>query len=144
MGLDNKRPLVGVGVAVLRDGKILLGKRKGSHGAGDWSFPGGHLEFGESVEQCAIRELAEETGLRVRSMRLGPWTNDLFDENKHYITIFVFADQVEGEPQLLEPHKCDGWHWFDCNELPKPLFRTIESLLKKVGPEGLIPRPSDE
>ena len=46
-----ERPKVGVGVMVFKDGKILLAKRKGSHGAGEYAFPGGHLEFGESFEQ---------------------------------------------------------------------------------------------
>ncbi len=52
-------PQVGVGVLILRDGKVLLGRRKGSHGAGCWSAPGGHLEFGEAVEDCALREALE-------------------------------------------------------------------------------------
>ena len=59
-----KRPSVGVGVFVYNmDGKILLGKRKGAHGAGEWSLPGGHLEFNESFERCCEREVMEETGI---------------------------------------------------------------------------------
>lgn len=54
----NKRLWVGVGVAVIvkRGGKILLIKRQGSHGAGTWAPPGGHIDFGESVEETARRE----------------------------------------------------------------------------------------
>ncbi len=52
--------------------EILLGQRKGAHGAGTWATPGGHLEFGESVKACATRELLEETGLKPLSFRLGP------------------------------------------------------------------------
>ena len=59
------RPKVGVGVAVFQEGRILLGKRKGAHGDGEWGFPGGHLELGETVEECARRELFEETGMQV-------------------------------------------------------------------------------
>ena len=62
-------PQVGVGVLILRDGKVLLGRRKGSHGAGCWSAPGGHLEFGETLEDCAAREVLEETGLKIRNRR---------------------------------------------------------------------------
>ena len=61
--MEDKRPKVGVGVFVFKDGKILLGKRKNAHGAGTWSFPGGHIELFEELYECAYRELREETGL---------------------------------------------------------------------------------
>lgn len=121
------RPFVGVGVAVIKDEKILFGKRKGIHGQGFWAFPGGHLEFGESVETCALRELREETGLQARSVRLGPWTENVI-ESKHYVTIFVLVDEFIGEPQLCEPEKCEGWFWFTEDSLPMPVFPPCESL----------------
>ncbi|HNA62172.1 MAG TPA: NUDIX domain-containing protein [Rhabdochlamydiaceae bacterium] len=65
-------PRIGVGCVVERDGMVLLGQRKGAHAEGFWAFPGGHLEFGETVEACARRELVEETGLTPCSLRLGP------------------------------------------------------------------------
>lgn len=132
------RPRVGVGVAIVQDNKMLLGKRKGAHGAGSWAFPGGHLEFGESVEECAKRELLEETGLKPLSLKVGPWVNDVIDGDKHYITLFVFVNEFEGMLQLLEPHKCEGWEWFASNALPTPLFPSIESLIKKIGLEKLM------
>jgi 8-oxo-dGTP diphosphatase len=123
-------PRVGVGVIIVKDNKVLMGERKNSHGNGSWAFPGGHLEFGESWEECARREVKEETGLNIANIRFGSVTNDLFvKENKHYITIFMIADYIEGEPQVLEPHKCSGWQWFEWNEMPKPLFLTIENLV---------------
>ena len=57
---EEKRPYIGVAVIVVREGRVLLGKRKNAHGAGTWQFPGGHLEYGESIEDCARRELFEE------------------------------------------------------------------------------------
>ena len=59
----NNIPRIGVGCVVERNGLVLLGQRKGAHAEGFWAFPGGHLEFGETVEACARRELVEETGL---------------------------------------------------------------------------------
>lgn len=133
MEILKKRPLVGVGVVVVKDSKVLLGKRKGSHGLGEWSFAGGHLEFGESVEECARRELEEETGLKAESLSLGPWVNDMIDGDKHYITVFVFVDRFQGEAKTMEPHKCEGWSWFEWNKFPEPLFSPVRSLVHKMG-----------
>ncbi|MBS0605102.1 MAG: NUDIX domain-containing protein [Verrucomicrobia bacterium] len=133
-----ERPKVGVGVVVISQGKLLLGKRKGAHGAGFWSTAGGHLENGESVEECARRELFEETGLEAASVVLGPWTNNIIDGTKHYVTLFVFVDAFRGEVQLKEPHKCEGWHWFDANALPDPLFPTVVTMIEKVGLDKII------
>mgnify|MGYP000485579306 FL=1 len=78
---------VGVAVIIMRQNTILLGERIGAHGANTWATPGGHLEFGESVEQCAIREVFEETGLNISQITKLDFTNDIFSaEKKHYIT----------------------------------------------------------
>jgi len=84
-------PRVGLGVLIFNQhGQILLGKRKQSHGSSSFGPPGGHLEFGESFEHCAIREVLEETGLNIVSPRFLAATNDLFElENKHYVSICV-------------------------------------------------------
>jgi 8-oxo-dGTP diphosphatase len=117
-------------VLVLRGGKILLGKRLGSHGAGTWSPPGGRLEYGESIEDCARRELREETSLELGPVTLGPYTNDIFPEvEQQYLTVFVVAYDAVGEPRNLEPHKCEGWGWFEWHELPAPLFAPMRSLV---------------
>lgn len=125
------RPQVGVGVVVRRGEEILLGKRKGSHGAGNWAFPGGHLEFGESIEDCARRELREETGLEALTVKTGLWSSEVIDGDKHYVTFFAEIDGVRGELQLLEPHKCETWQWFSKEALPSPLFPPVVSFLAK-------------
>ena len=76
--VKSSSPIVGVGVIVLRDGLVLLGERIGSHGSRTWALPGGHLEFGETVEQCAAREVREETGLELQDIKVGPYSSDLF------------------------------------------------------------------
>lgn len=121
-------PLPGVGVLLLREGKVLLGKRRGSHGEGSWAPPGGHVDEGESAEETARREVLEETGLRIERPRIGPVTEDRFPEGKHYLTTFVVADAPTGEPQNLEPAKCEGWAWFGWDALPAPLFLPLQSL----------------
>ncbi|KAJ5189709.1 NUDIX hydrolase [Penicillium cf. griseofulvum] len=113
-------PKVGLGVFVFNDaGKFVIGKRKGSLGAGTWGLPGGHLEFGESFETCATRETLEETGLKIKDVRFLNATNSIMTaENKHYITIFM-SGVCEGnvDPQILEPEKCEGWEWISWDEL---------------------------
>ena len=128
--METNRPKVGVGVIIRKEGRVLLGKRKNSHGSGTWSLPGGHLEFGESWEDCAETEVAEETGLTVCNLGFGALTNDIFlAEGKHYITIFMVSDYGNGEPQILEPEKCEGWSWFEWNRLPSPLFIPLQNLV---------------
>jgi 8-oxo-dGTP diphosphatase len=127
--MQSKAPLVGVGVIVMRDDLILLGQRIGAHGAGTWALPGGHLEFGETPEQCAIREVREETGLDIHAVTPGPYTSDVFQpEAKHYITLFVIAASSESDPVVCEPTKCLQWQWFRWSELPEPLFQPLATL----------------
>ncbi len=127
-------PKVGVGVAIVNNGKVLLGKRKSEHGKGEWCFPGGHLEYGEEFVECAKRETKEETGLDIANVQFCTATNDVFDE-KHYVTIIMIADYDGGEPELEEPEKFEKWRWFEWTELPEPLFLPIRNLIKK----GLVP-----
>ena len=128
----DKRPLVGIAVIVLKGNRILLGKRKNSHGTGTWALPGGHLEFNESIEACAAREVLEETGIRIKNLRHGPHTNDIFKkEGKHYVTLFVVADHDSGTPVVKEPRKCEKWEWFEWPPDVQPLFLPLKNLLKQ-------------
>lgn len=120
--MENNRPKVGVGVMIFKDGKVLLGKRKGSHGEGEYSFPGGHLEYMESFEDCAIRETKEECGLEIDNIAFQFVANVIKYAPKHYVHIGVTADWVDGEPQVLEPDKVEGWDWYEIDTLPEPIF----------------------
>ncbi|MBU1193699.1 MAG: NUDIX domain-containing protein [Proteobacteria bacterium] len=136
------RPAVGVAAIIIRSGKVLLGKRKGAHGSGSWAFPGGHLEFNESIEDCARREVFEETGLRVTNCRFAAMTNDIFYQSqKHYVTLFVVCEYQGGTLQVKEPDMCEQWDWFYWNELPGPLFLSLKNLLDQgFAPPGLEDR----
>ncbi len=124
-------PKVGVEVLIKKNNKVLLGKRKKSHGTNTWAPPGGHLEFGESIEECAKREVLEETGIQIKNPKIVTLTNDIFkEEGKHYITIFLITDTKE-EPIAREPELCEKWEWFSWYDLPKPLFLPIQNLLKQ-------------
>ncbi|GAC1347674.1 MAG: hypothetical protein NVSMB27_13570 [Ktedonobacteraceae bacterium] len=90
------------------------------------------LDFGETPEHCAIREVSEETGLTIENVRPGGVTNDIFlSKQKHYVTIFLIADSPAGTPELLEPDKREGWVWYDWMALPEPLFLPLRIFLQQ-------------
>lgn len=123
MGVEKyDHPRVGVGVMIMKDGKVLLGKRKGSHGAGEYAFPGGHLEYMESFGDCARRETAEECGIKIKNIKFLYLANLTKYAPKHYAHIGLIADWASGKPMVLEKDKSESWGWYPLNRLPKPLF----------------------
>ncbi|MBI4014600.1 MAG: NUDIX domain-containing protein [Candidatus Aenigmarchaeota archaeon] len=129
--MQENRPKVGLGVIVKKDDKVLLLRRKGSHGEGSWCFPGGHLENMETFEDCAKRETMEEAGIVLTNTRFAGVTNDFFPEGKHYVTIFMYSDWKSGEARICEPDKCEEIGWFMWNALPQPLFLSTENFVKQ-------------
>lgn len=126
----DQRPGVGVAVLINRAGAVLLMLRQGAHGAGSWAPPGGHVEFGESLEECAIRETLEETGLRVMGVRFRAITNDVFESyGRHYITIWMEATVAAGEPAMMAAEEMSDLRWFAWDALPQPLFLPFQHLL---------------
>ena len=123
---------VKAGVSVLifnKRNQILVGVRKGSHGAGLLSVPGGHLEFGESINNCCSRELMEEIGVCFDGQyKKVSFSEDFFNHNgvkKHYVTLYLAAEEVDSDTlsvQNLEPNKCEGWKWVSISELPTEMF----------------------
>lgn len=127
-----KRPLIGVGIIIIKNNKILLIKRKNSHGSGTWAFAGGHLEFNEALEECAKREAKEEVGVELKNIKSVAFTNDFFPkEKKHYITLFVQANIKKGTPKNMEPEKSSEIKWFEWDKFPKPLFVPVANLRKQ-------------
>lgn len=131
---EKQRPLVGVGVMVKnKNGEILLGLRKSPYGEGTWSFPGGHLEFGETMAQAAIRETKEETGLDASELELVSLADEMgsLDKGKHYVNVGFLAHLVSGEPMISEPEKWEKWEWFDLNNLPEPILEATGLMIKR-------------
>ncbi|AQS60534.1 hypothetical protein B0537_07225 [Desulforamulus ferrireducens] len=110
-------------------GQVLLGlKRKGYH-ANHWIFPGGQLDYGETVAQCGTREVWEETNLRVKVEGL----IDIVSEttaNKHVVFINLLA-KGEGQPVITEPHEIVEWRWIDINQLPDNTSLSVRSVIHK-------------
>lgn len=138
--MDNKSPKVGVGVMILKDDKVLLGKRHEDpekadselHGEGTWTMPGGKVHFGEELEGAAFREIFEETGVKTDENKLEiiSVTNDIVGD-AHFVTIGFLCKDFPGEPRIMEPDEIVEWKWFGLNGLPSPIFPSSEKILKK-------------
>ena len=126
-----QKPQVGTAMIITKDDKVLLMKRKGPHGKGTWSTPGGHLDFGETLEGCAAREAKEEVGVEVVDIRFRAVTNDVFEETgKHYVTIWMEGKAID-EPMIAAEKEVDEIGWFAWESLPEPLFLPLENLVRR-------------
>lgn len=117
---------VGVGTAVVifnPQHQVLLGKRKGSHSAGHWAVPGGWIDATDrSTAESAIREVEEETGIKLQGLHESIWTTEWHEDGQfRTVTLWFFAFTSE-EASVKEPYKCEAWCWFDPKDLPSPLF----------------------
>lgn len=121
----------GTGIIIRRNGKVLVGLRKGSHGAGCLAFPGGHIDDTDpSLAYQVAREAEEEVGMVINMVDIDPGRQDLFTtfdilgENHRYLTSYIVADYVSGgdeyEPDKFRPceeDKCEGWFFLTLDEL---------------------------
>lgn len=132
-----KKPGVGFGVMILKGGKVLLGHRNENpekassllHGEGSWTMPGGKLDFQEKLKSGAIREVLEETGIKVKNLRVISISNDIVTD-AHFLTIGFLTEEFEGEPKVMEPDEITEWRWFDLNALPSLLYFPSEKIIK--------------
>ncbi|NDK09845.1 NUDIX domain-containing protein [Candidatus Gracilibacteria bacterium] len=128
---------VGIGSFAVKDGKILYGLRKSKHGEGKYSPPGGHLEYGETIEECAVRELYEETGLIAQEKNVIVYgtLNEIYPNNeKHYINISTFITEFTGELKNMEPDKLEKWEWLSWEEIIKlgdKNFLPVQNFIEK-------------
>lgn len=137
---EKKYPKIGVNIFVFNDkNQLLMGKRIGKTGYGTWCLPGGHFEWGEYLEDCAKRELEEETGIIGDDLEYlhivnDPRTNE--KDSTHYVHINFLAKKWRGEPKITEPDKFEDWKWFDLNNLPREIFighqKLVPAFLDKV------------
>ncbi len=139
---EKKRVGAGLGVILEKDGKILLGMRhpdpdkadSAFRSAGEWCLPGGKLDFGETLEECAAREVLEETGIVIKNPEVISMHN-CKNEHAHFLTAGVIAQEWEGEAEVMEPDEIIKWEWFDIKDLPYPRyfpsFLVIENYLKE-------------
>ena len=112
------RPLVGIGIVVLRPDAVLLVRRGNPPNAGAWSLPGGTQELGETAEQAARRELLEETGLAVGTLTLVAHADSIHRDadgrvRYHYTILDFAAAWAGGEARAGGDATGIAWAAFD-------------------------------
>ncbi|MFZ2072198.1 MAG: NUDIX domain-containing protein [Minisyncoccia bacterium] len=121
---------IGVNPLITKKSKLLLGRRKDVFGDNTWGLPGGHLEFNETIEKCAERELLEETNMKCKTFFINNIVSQFQKNGKYYLQIGVETKNVKGEPKNMEPHKCHELKWFDFNKLPKNIFKNHQEQIR--------------
>lgn len=121
---------IGAEIFIKKGDSILLGKRRNCYGADTWALPGGHLEYGETLIDAAKREMNEELDIAVTKMELLFVTEDI-EEQRHYIHFSFLAQEYSGEIHCKEPSFCYEWKFFEITDLPTPLFKPHENIVKK-------------
>lgn len=135
-----ERPWVGVLAAVRRGPRCLLIQRVAKLDIGKWGFPGGSLEVGETVTECAERELLEETG--VEATAVGVLTAYDFIRRDpegrvgfHFLLVCVVLDWHAGEGELREPESHAAIGWFTPEEVEAQALPTSDravELMRRV------------
>jgi len=128
---EKERPSVGVATVIIKDGKILLGEdtRKGKV----FGVPGGHWESGETLKDCSMREVREESGVIIKNLTLVS-VYDFYreDKNKSYVTIGMKAEYDHGELTNLEEEGRLNWNWYTPEEALKlDLFPADKILIER-------------
>jgi ADP-ribose pyrophosphatase YjhB (NUDIX family) len=109
-----QRPVVGVGIVVWRDGRVLLVRRGRPPRLGQWSLPGGGQQLGETIEAAARREVVEETGLELRRLELLTVV-DLVERDEagavryHYTLVDMVAEAAPGEARAGDDAAETAW-----------------------------------
>lgn len=139
----SERVNLGVGVIIEKgDGRILVGRRIGSHAQGCWSFPGGKVDPGETITEAAEREILQESGLIIGKLAVIGFTNNLDtweSEGVHHVSAVVVASEFSGDPVIMEPNRCEEWLWCYPNEVPEPQFEAHVTGVELYMSDGTVP-----
>ncbi|WP_047153113.1 NUDIX hydrolase [Aneurinibacillus tyrosinisolvens] len=130
-----QNPAVGVAAIVMREKKILLGKRSGTY-RGQWCIPCGYVEWEEDVNDAAKREFEEETGLQIRIKRVYAVLSNFHNPEQHTVGIWFLAEEEGGS--LKAQDDLEEAAFFSYGQLPELAFPTDKQVLRKLKEEGLL------
>jgi len=126
-------PGLGTGLAILRDGKLLLYRRTRPPEADHWNIVGGKIDHLEQSAIAAVREAEEESGLKIGEISFLCVSEQIFaEEGQHWVSIMYLTTDFIGEPQVMEPEKLPEFGWFDLENLPKPLSRFVADAVEHL------------
>ncbi len=139
MEKKKEKPKIGIGfgIMILKNNKILLGRRHEDPNKADsvfrvsdvWTMPGGKLNYGESFEEGAKREVMEETGIKLKNTKV-ICINEDRNEHAHFITIGLLSNEFQGKAKVMEPDEIIEWKWFTSKDLPKNIYHPSLKVLK--------------
>lgn len=125
-----RNPIPGVVVVIEKDGQVLLGKRAGSYGKGQWGLPQGYIEFDEDFLTTAIREVKEETGLTVEIRSIINVVSNFLAPRLHTLAIVLLAGVETGEPCAADD--LETLEWFPLSgPLPEMAFEADEFIIRR-------------
>jgi len=136
----NKNVRAGIGVMILRDNKVLLGRRHADpdkasselHGEGTWTMPGGKVDYKEKLGEAATREVFEEIGIKINKSNLQVISvTDEIEKDVHFVTIGFLYQGLDGEPKIMEPDEIVEWQWFRLDSPPENMFPPSRKILNK-------------
>lgn len=117
-----------------QDNKILLSRRyKTGYEDGNYSVVAGHIDASETARQAMIREAKEEAGLEIDMLDLETiHVMHRMGKDQERIDFFMRANKWQGEPKILETHKCDDLSWFNVDDLPDNIVPYIKAALEFI------------
>ena len=126
----------GISAAIIvRDGRVLMVRRRISEGELMWQFPAGAIEVGELAEEAAVRETLEETGLTVKAVRL---LGERVHPKTHRLMSYTACEVVDGEARVADDDELDAVAWVSHEEItdyvPYPLYDRVQEYLDEVLP----------
>jgi len=134
----DKKMGIGVRVMILKNGKVLLGKRRANlekagsplHGGGTWTMPGGKVDFGENLEEAMFREVLEEAETKIDKddLRLSSVSYNIIND-RQFVTLGFITESFEGEPKVSPGGEIIEWKWFSLDNLPDNLYFASADIL---------------